>query len=253
MIARDLRGLLPHEHGSWAYLLGPQLAALLAARAPVPTLLWLAGSLLLFCSFQGFAAAFRRKEIVSIAGGIAGVTGLAVVLAAAGARPIALWSFAPATLTALLGIFWKRGRLGRQSLLEVLGILSLSAQGGAGLFLGGGTWRAALLLSLISAAYFLLSLIWVRVRLAGELPGRSPLLPHGWNIPASLLILMGSAIAGLVTGGLLAGLLPGLYLGRSLLPVPRRGDGRLRIPAFGVQEAVVASIFAVGLGLFLPT
>jgi hypothetical protein len=90
------------------------------------------------------------------------------------------------------------------------------------------------------------------MRLASEIPGRAPLLRGGWNIPASLLLLTVSAAAGFGIGRSLVGFLPGLYLGRLLLPVPRRADGRLWIARLGVQEAVAASIFAIGLGLFLP-
>jgi hypothetical protein len=253
MNGRDWKGLLPHEHGSWAYLLGPQIAALLASPQTAAPALWFGASLLLFCAFQGYAAALRRKSRGSLAGTIAGLLGILLALAATRDRAAVQLSLVPACFTAFLGIFWKQGRLGRQAVLEVMGIVALSIQGGAGLLLGGGTPRAAILLAVASAAYFLLSLIWVRVRLGSELPGRTPLLPHGWNIPASLVLLTGSAVAGLAFGGPFAGFLPGLYLGRSLLPVPRRADGKLRIPRLGVQEAAVAFVFAIGLGLFLPT
>jgi hypothetical protein len=249
---RDWKGLLPHEHGSWAYILGPQIAALLASRTLAPPLLWCAGSLLLFCAFQGFAAALRRKELWSASGTIAAASGIALVLGVARGMPIVLVSFVPGGFTAILGILGRRGRLGRQALLEILGITSLSLQGGAALLLGSGSFGSASLLAIASTAYFLLSLIWVRVRLASEIPGRTPLLRRGWNIPASLLLLIVSAVAGLGIGRSLCGFLPGIYLGRLLLPVPRRADGRIRIPRLGVQEAVAASVFAIGLGLFLP-
>jgi hypothetical protein len=112
---------------------------------------------------------------------------------------------------------------------------------------------AAAILAVSSTTYFLLSLIWVRVRLGAEIPGRAPLLPGGWNIPASLLLLTGSAVAGIMIGGSLVGFLPGIYIGRLLLPIPRRADGRLRIPRLGAQEAIAAAIFAAGLGLYLPS
>jgi hypothetical protein len=249
---RDWRGLAPREHGSWAYLLGPQIAALIAARAPGAALLWLAGSLLLFCAVQAFAAALRRKESWSFSGTIVG--GLGAVLAFWGARgvPVVLISLLPGSIAALLAIVFLRGRLGRRAVLEVLGIVSLSLQGGAGLLLGGGGISSAWLLAVLSAAYFLLSLIWVRVRLGSEVPGRVPLLRRGWNTPVSLILLTASALAGIAIGRSLVGLLPGIYLGRLLLPLPRRADGRLHIPRLGMQEAAAAAVFAVGLGLFLP-
>jgi hypothetical protein len=249
---RDWKGLTPHEHGSWAYLLGPQAAALIAARTAAAPLLWLAGSTFLFCAFQAFAAASRRKETWSASGTIVGGAGLILILAAARGLPAALLSILPGGITAALGLFWRRGKLGRQAVLELLGITSLSLQGGACVLLGGGSLRAAAILAAASTAYFLLSLIWVRVRLGAEIPGRAPLLPPGWNIPASLLLLVGSAFAGIAIGGSLVGFLPGIYIGRLLLPVPRRADGRLRIPRLGAQEAIAAAIFAVGMGLYLP-
>lgn len=252
MSRRDWKGLVPHEHGSWAYLLGPQAAALIAARSAAAPLLWFAGSLLLFCAFQAFAAALRRKASWSVSGTIVGGAGVLSILLAARALPIALLSFTPGALTAALGLFSRRGRLGRQAVLEVMGIASLSLQGGAGLFLGGGSISAAELLAIVATTYFLLSLIWVRVRLGAEIPGRSPLLPSGWNIPASLLLLTVSAAAGIALGGSLVGFLPGIYIGRLLVRVPRRADRRLHIPRLGIQEAIAAAIFATGLGLYLP-
>lgn len=252
MSRRDWKGLVPHEHGSWAYLLGPQAAALIAADLGAAPFLWSGGSLLLFCAFQAFAAALRRKERWSGAGAIAGAAGCLLIGLAARELPFVLLSILPGGVTAALGIFSRRGRLGRQALLELLGIASLSIQGGACLLLGGRTLRAGAMLAAASAAYFLLSLIWIRVRLSAEVPGRAPLLPRGWNIPASLLLLTGSAAAGIASAGSLIGFLPGIYVARLLLPVPRRADGRLRIPQLGVQEAVAAALFAVGLGLYLP-
>ncbi len=252
MKRQDLKGLLPREHGSWAYLLGPQVATLIASTRPGPAALWLAGSLLLFCAFQAFAAALRRKERASPAGAVAGVGGLALATLAARGMPAVLLTLAPGLLPALMGIFMMRGRLGRHGRIEVLGIIALCVQGAGGLRLGGGDLPAASLLAIASCAYFLQSLIWVRVRLGSEIPGRSPLLPRGWNLPVSLGLLFASAVVGILIRHPVAGLLPGLYPARALLPVPRRPDGRLRIPRLGVEEAAVASLFAVGLGLFLP-
>ena len=252
MSRRDWKGLVPHEHGSWAYLIGPLAAALIAAGATAAPLLWTAGSVLLFCAFQAFAAALRRKARWSGAGAITGAAGAILIGLAARDLPIALLSILPGGVTAALGIFSRRGRLGRQALLEVLGIASLSIQGGACLLLGRGSLRTAATLAVASAAYFLLSLIWVRMRLSAEIPGRVPLLPRGWNIPASLLLLAGSAVVGIAAAGSLIGFLPGIYVARLLLPLPRRADGRIRIPQLGVQEAIAAALFATGLGLYLP-
>ncbi len=97
-----------------------------------------------------------------------------------------------------------------------------------------------------------LTVVTNSIRLASELKGRRPILRHGWNIPVSLLILGLSGIAGILMGGFVVGLLPGVYLGRSLLVLPRRHDGRVWVTMLGVQEAIASAVFATGLGLFLP-
>jgi len=249
---RDLHGLMPREHGSWAYLLIPQLAALIAARHPISVLTWLVGTLLMFAALQGFAAAQRRRERWSAAGLICALAGAAILLLASRERPAALALLIPSAVPVGLALFATRGRIGRNDGIEVLGIVCASILGCGGLILAGGSDHAGALLAVVSCAYSLLSLIWVRVRLASALRGRRPLLPHGWNIPASLLILGLSAVAGVALDGFVSGLLPGIYLGRSLLPVPRRRDGLVSVTTLGVQEAVSASVFAVGVGLFLP-
>lgn len=251
MRSRDWRGLLPREHGSWAYLLGPQVAAVLAAPRPASALLWAAVSLLLFGAFQGYAAAQRRRERWSPAGALVGAAGLALALGAARERPSVLLTLSPGLIPAGLGLLSMQGRLGRAGSIEVTGILATSIQAAGGLLLAGGGPRAAVLLVVAASSYFLLSLIWIRVRLSAEVSGRTTLLPRGWNVPASLLLLLLSATVGLAAGSPVAGLSPGLYLLRGILPLPRRHDGRLQIPRLGIQEAVLASFFAVGLGLFL--
>jgi hypothetical protein len=249
--ARDWRGVIPREHGSWAYVIGPQIAAVVAAPRVAPALGWAGASLLLFAAFQAFAAAQRRKERASAAGSILGAAGLGLAVVLVTPRPTVLLTLAPALFPAALGLLSRHGRMARDRALEITGILAASIQAGGGLLLGGGTLPQAALLAVSASSYFLLSLIWIRVRLGSEIAGRAPLLRGGWNLPASLALLLGSATAGLALGAPAAGLMPGLYLARILLPVPRRPDGRLGIPRLGVQEAILAALFTVGLGLFL--
>ena len=158
----------------------------------------------------------------------------------------------PSTVPVVLTLFSTRGRIGRDDAIEILGIIAASVLGCGGLYLSGASVPATALLGIASCSYSLLSLIWVRIRLANELKGRRPILPHGLNIPASVLILALSGFAGVVLGGFVAGLLPGIYLGRSLVAVPRRRDGLVRVTLLGVQEGISAAVFALGLGLFLP-
>ncbi|MDM7914686.1 MAG: hypothetical protein QUU85_05390, partial [Candidatus Eisenbacteria bacterium] len=205
----------------------------------------------LFGSFQAFGAALRRRDRFSDAGLVTGMLGLALLVDGIATRPEAILALAPALAAALLGLFGHRGRLARQSELEILGIVATSVQGGAGLYVGGGRTVDAALLALCSASYFLLSLIWVRVRLSREVPGRRPLFDRRANHPVSLGLLFVSLVAGVLAHRPVAGLLPGLYLVRSVLPVPRRKDGKLHIPKLGIQESIVAAAFAIGLGLFL--
>jgi hypothetical protein len=252
MRSRDWRGLIPREHGSWAYLLAPQIAAVLAAPRPGEVAVWGLACTLLFAGFQGFAAAQRRREWASAAGALAGAAGGAIALWAARAEPAVLLALAPGLVPAVLGLASKGGRLGRAAPIEVSGIVATSIAAAGGLLLGGGTPRTAVLLTVAASSYFLVSLIWIRLRLSAHVPGRAALLPQGWNIPASVLLLLASATVGVAAGSPVIGLSPGLYFVRVLLPVPRRPDGRLRIPRLGIQEAVMASFFAVGLGLFLP-
>ncbi len=251
-IARDLRGLLPREHGSWAYLLIPQIAALMAADRPAPATAWLGGSVLMFTAFQGFAAARRRRETWSPAGLLCAIAGATLLALTARARPLALVLLLPSAIPALLTLRSTKGRIGRDDAIEALGIVAASILGCGGLYVSGASHAAVALLAIVSCSYSLLSLIWVRVRLAAELKGRRPILSHGWNIPASLLILGLSGVAGISMGGFVVGLLPGVYLGRSLLALPRLRDGRVWVTMLGVQEAIAAAVFAIGLGLFLP-
>lgn len=253
MTHRDWHGLLPREHGSWAYLLIPQVGALLATDFATPVALWLIGSLLLFAALQGFAAARRRHERWSLAGTACGTVGALVLVLAARERPAAFTFVIPSTIPAALALFSTHGRIGRDDAIEVLGICCASILGGGGLWLAGASIRVVALLMVAACAYSMLSLIWIRVRLATELKGRRPILPHGWNIPTSLIILGLSAVAGVALGGFIVGLLPGIYLGRCLLKLPRRGDGLVHLIMLGVQEGIAAAVFAVGLGLFLPS
>jgi hypothetical protein len=248
---RDLRGLLPREHGSWAYLLIPEIAAILAAPNPAAAILWALAVALFFCAFQGFAAARRRREGWSRAGAIAGAAGGLVLAVPARAHPWALLTLAPSILPVCLGILRARGRIGKDGPIEVLAILATSIMGAGAILTGGGSAREALLLAAACFAYSSLSLIWVRVRLAREMPGRHALLPPGLNIPVSLVLLASSAALGFFTGRFAAGLFPGIYCIRILLPVPRSPDGKLQIVRLGVQEGIAAAFFAVGLGLFL--
>jgi hypothetical protein len=252
MTGRDLRGLLPREHGSWAYLLIPQVAALLATNLAAPVLLWLLGSLFSFAALQGFAAARRRRARWSPSGTVCAFVGATVLASTARRNPAALILIVPSAIPAALALFSTRGRIGRDDAIEVLGIVSASILGGGGLWLAGASAKLICLLTMSSCAYALLSLIWIRVRLATELQGRHPILPHGWNIPASLVILTLSAVGGAALGGFIVGLLPGIYLGRCLLKLPRRTDGLVRLNMLGVQEGIAAAVFAAGLGLFLP-
>ncbi len=251
-IRRDLHGLIPREHGSWAYLLIPQVAAILASPGHLASALWGLAAALLFSAFQAFAAAARRHERFSAAGAVAGAAGLILLTLAARGRTIAIACIAPSLAPVALGLLRTRGRIGRDDAIEVLGIVATSILGAGGFLAGGGRTSEAILLAVAVTAYSILSLIWIRVRLNRELPGRRTLLPAGLNIPASLAILVASAAAGFASGRLAAGLLPGIYCIRVLMPVPRRPDGLVRVSRLGIQEGVMAAIFAVGLGLFLP-
>jgi hypothetical protein len=208
--------------------------------------------MLLFLGFQGFAAARRRKETISSAGMIVAGIGFTILVVAARANPRILLAVAPGAIPAAAGILALRGRLKRVTILEITGIASLSIQGAGGLLLGGGSISAAGLLAIAAFTYFLLSLIWVRMRLARELPGRATIFPVGWNMTVSLALLLASAAAGLLLRGFAAGMLPGIYVARGVFRPPRRADGKLNISMLGVQEAIVAALFTAGLGIFLP-
>lgn len=197
---RDLRALLPREHGSWAFLLSPQIAASIAAPRP-------AGALVM--------------------------TGIAVGLF------LAFHLVTPA-------------RIKRAPAVESTGILAAGTLGAMAFRRGGGDADGAITLAIASSVYFLLSLIWVRMRMASETDKRKPFLPAGWNTIASLALLIVSGTAGILSGRFIAGMLPGLYLLRSFLPVPRRPSGKIRMTFFGIQEAAAAALFTIGLGLYLP-
>lgn len=249
---RDLRGLIPREHGSWAYLLIPQVAAIMAAPGHLAAALWALAAALLFCAFQAFAAAERRRERLSPAGIVAAIAGMLILGLVARRRTVALVTVIPSLAPVALGLFRTRGRIGRDDALEVLGIVATSILGAGAFLVGGGSIREAALLAVSAGVYSILSLIWIRMRLTRELPGRRALLPKGWNIPVSVALLLASAILGLVSGRFAAGLLPGIYCVRSFLPVPRRADGLVQLSKLGLQEGITAAIFAMGLGLFLP-
>lgn len=251
-VLSDLKNLLPREHGSWAYALSPLTAAVVASPRPAPALAWLAGCCLLFSAFQGFAAARRARRLVSLAGVTAATAGLAVLAWAARSNAGVLLTLLPGAIPAVVGILTRRGQLKRATFLEVTGIAALAVQGTGGLLLGGGQPAAAALLAIASFCYFVLGLLWIRLRLAREIPGRTPVLPQGLNIPASLFLLLGSAAAGIALRGFEAGLLPGIYVARGWLKAPRRADGKLNIRALGIQEAILAAFFTAGLGLLLP-
>lgn len=197
---RGFQALIPREHGSWAFVLSPQIAALVAAQNPMGAIPFAGAAVVLFLAFHLVVPA----------------------------------------------------RLKRLAAVEASGIAAAGALGAVTFLAGGRDFPGAILLAVASTSYFLLSLIWVRMRLAAETDARRPLLPSGWNTFASLILLLLSGTVGVLTGRLVAGLLPGLYLLRSFLPIPRRPNGRIRMTSFGLQEAIAASLFTIGLGLYLP-
>jgi hypothetical protein len=206
----------------------------------------------MFAALQGFAAARRRRAGWSRAGLVCALAGAAVFWIAARRHPIALSLLIPSAIPASLALLSTQGRIGRDDAIELLGIIAASILGCGGLYVSGASISAAALLAIVSCAYSHLSLIWVRIRLASELKGRRSILPRGWAIPVSLILLVLSAAAGIALGGFVVGLLPGAYLGRCLLALPRKRDGLVSVTMLGVQEGVAAAVFAVGLGLFLP-
>jgi hypothetical protein len=250
---RDLHGILPREHGSWAYLQIPLLSALIAAPHTGPAAVWGIAATLLFLSFQGFAAARRRHESFTAAGTIVGAAGILLIAVPAQTHPIALLTLIPSLPPVLFALLHTRGRIGRDDSIEASSLVATAAVGAGAFLVGQGGLRDAVLLAFLACCYCFLSLIWVRVRFARELPGRRPILPSGLNIPVSLVILIAAAAGGLIAGRFIAGFLPGIYCVRLLLPMPRRTDGKVSVTGLGIQEGIAAAFFAIGLGLYVTS
>jgi hypothetical protein len=243
---------LPKEHGVWAYLLGPQVAAIAAAPRPAAAALFALAALVGFFAYGAVMGAARTRQHRPALSGLAP----AAVAAALGA--LAVWetppsalAAAPAGLVALGGAVLLDARGRRSAGFQLLGIAGFSVLGAGALLAAGGSPQAAATLAVAQSATFAMTLLVVRDRLARELANRSPVIPSRWLPAALLACLLASAAAGAALGFSAAGAAPALYLARMAVPDPRDRRGRVNLPKVGAVEAAFALIIALVLGVAL--